>query len=126
MRRKRPETGSVRDHQAKDATLLRLDRIVVFVAFLLLGTLALSSPLFVGLSGMRIAGCRAGCNTSLVGAGAAVVVAGCVGTTLSAFVGLVVLPRPNRPLWWLPCSALVIAGAIALIGNRLIDIGVGG
>ena len=42
-----------------------------------------------------------------------------------AFSGLLLLPRPNRYLWWLPCSAPAIAGTIVLIGNHLIDLGVG-
>ena len=103
----------------------RLDRFVVFVAFLLLGTMALSSPLFAGLSAMRSTGCVSGCNPSLVGAGGAVIVTGCVGVTVVAFSGLLLLPRPNRYLWWLPCSALAIAGTIVLIGNHLIDLGAG-
>lgn len=106
-------------------TLLRLDRIVVFLAFLLLGTLAMSTPVYVGISGMRIEGCQTGCSTALLGAGGAVIIAGCIGVTVIAFLGLLVLPRPNRYLWWLPCSALAVAGAILLIGNHLIDVGVG-
>lgn len=105
--------------------LLRLDRVVVFVAFLLLGAMALVSPLYVTLSGMRVEGCQTGCDTSLIGAGAVVIVAGLVAVTVIAFVGLLVLPQPNRYLWWLPCSALAIAIAILLVGNRLIDLGVG-
>lgn len=115
----------MRVEQAKAGALLRLDRFIVFVAFLLLGTLALCSPVYVGVSGMRIAGCQTECNTSLVGAGGAVVIAGCVGVTVIAFLALLVLPEPNRYLWWLPCSALAIATAILLIGTHLIDLGVG-
>jgi len=110
---------------ARPAALLRLDRCIVFVAFLLLGALALASPLYVGISGMRIAGCRTGCSTSIVGAGGAVIMAGCIGVTVIAFLGLLVLPRPDRYLWWLPCSGLAVAGAILLVGNHLIDLGVG-
>jgi hypothetical protein len=115
----------MRAEHAKSAALLRLDRFIVVVAFLLLTTLAVTAPLYVGISGMRIEGCRTGCSTSLLGAGGTVIIAGCVGVTVTAFLGLLVLPRPNRYLWWLPCSALAVAGAILLIGNRLIDLGVG-
>jgi hypothetical protein len=115
----------MRAEHAQSPALLRLDRFVVFVAFLLLGTLALTSPLYVGISGMRIEGCRTGCSTSLLGAGGAVIIAGLVGVTLIAFLGLLVLPQPSRYLWWLPCSALAVAGVILLIGNHLIDLGVG-
>lgn len=110
---------------AKKTTLLRLDRAVVFVAFLLFGALALSSPLLAGINGMRITGCQSACNSSLVGAGGAVIMAGCIGATVIAFIGLLVLPRPDRYLWWLPCTALAIAAAMLLLGNHLIDLGAG-
>lgn len=55
-----PETGAVRTAPAKPSTALRLDRVVVFIAVLLLGALALSSPLLAGINGMRIAACRSG------------------------------------------------------------------
>jgi hypothetical protein len=115
----------MRAAHAESAALLRLDRFVVLVAFLLLGTLALMSPLYVGISGMRTTGCQTACDTSLVGAGGAVIIAGCVGVTVIALLGLLALPRRHRYLWWLPCSALAIASAILVIGNHLIDLGVG-
>ena len=115
----------MRAEHAQSPALLRLDRSIAFVAFLLLGTLALTSPLYVGISGMRIEGCRTGCSTSRLGAGGTVIIAGLVGVTVLAFLGLLVLPRPNRYPWWLPCSGLPVAGAILLIGNHLIDLGVG-
>ena len=110
---------------AKKSTLLLLDRGVVFVVLLLLGALALSSPLLAGINGMRITGCRSACSASLVGAGGAVIMAGSIGATAIAFIGLLVLPRPDRYLWWLPCSALVVAAGMLLLGNHLIDLGVG-
>lgn len=121
----RRDTDAMSTHAARRRVLLRLDRVVVFIAFLLLGTLALSSPLLAGINGMRIAGCHTACDTSLVGAGGAVIMAGCIGVTLIAFIALLVLPRPDRHLWWLPSSALAIAAVILLIGDHLIDLGVG-
>lgn len=105
--------------------LLRLDRVVVFVAFLVLGTLALSSPFLAAINGMRITGCQADCSSALVGTGDAIIMAGPIGATIFAFVGLLLLPHPNRHLWWLPCAALALATAALLLGNHLIDIGAG-
>ncbi|GAA2752021.1 hypothetical protein [Amnibacterium kyonggiense] len=106
--------------------LLRLDRGVVFVALLLLGTLALSSPLLAGINGMRISGCHTHCSTALVGAGDAVIMGGPIGATVLVFLNLLLAPHPDRYLWWLPCSALAVATAALLIGDHLITIGAGG
>lgn len=110
---------------APTTALLRLDRVVTFLAFVLLGTLAISSPLLAGINGMRIAGCHTACSTSLVGSGGLVIMAGCIGATVVAFIGLLALPRPDRYLWWLPCSALALATCAVLLGNHLIDLGTG-
>lgn len=120
-----PKTGRMVRSRAHSHVLLRLDRFVVFVAFLLLGALAMSSPLLAAVNRMRIAGCRTACSTSLVAAGSTVIMAGCIAVTVMAFLGLLLLPRPNRYLWWLPCSALAVGAAIVLLGNHLIDLGVG-
>jgi hypothetical protein len=120
-----PETDGMRTVPAKRSTLLLLDRVATCIAFLLLAATALSSPILAGIIGMRITGCTSACNASLVGAGGAVIMIGSIGVTVLALAGLLVLPRPDRFLWWLPCSALAVAAAILLIGNHLVDLGAG-
>ena len=103
---------------------LRLDRVVVAVATLLVSAMALVAPFFVDTSGMPASDCSGTCDHGLVGLGGAVVVHGPLAAALIALIGLLVLHRADRFLWWLPCCALVIAIGLALIGNHLVDLGV--
>lgn len=112
----------------KPALLLQLDRVAITLASLLLVATALSAPLFVGISGMRTTGCPGTCDYALVGVGGAVIIYGLLATVVLVTLGLLLLllHRPDRFLWWLPCSGLIAAGVIVLVGNHLIDLGVAG
>ncbi len=110
----------------RPALLLQLDRVAVTLASLILVASALSAPLFVGISGMRTTGCQGACDYALVGAGGSVIMYGLLVTTVLVTVGLLLLHRPDRFLWWLPCSGLIAAVVIVSAGNRLIDRGVAG
>lgn len=103
---------------------LHLDRVAVTLAFLLLVAAALSAPLFVGISGMRTTGCDSTCDYVLVGTGGAVIMYGLLATAVLVALGLLLLRRPDRYLWWLPCSGVVAATVILIAGNHLIDLGV--
>ena len=103
---------------------LRVDRVAVTLACLLLVASALSAPLFVGISGMRTTGCQGTCDYALVGAGGAVIMHGLLATAALVTLGLLLLHRPDRFLWWIPCSGLVAAAIVVIAGNRLIDLGV--
>lgn len=110
----------------RPALQLQLDRGAVTLASLVLVASALSAPLFVGISGMRTTGGQGSCDYALVGAGGAVMMYGLLATVVLVTVGLLLLHRPDRFLWWLPCSGLIAAVVIVFVGNHLIDLGVAG